>query len=328
MNQTDLVRYSQISPKALLSVLIAEYELKEPVTCRFFDSGVNDIYVVTANDKKYYLRLGMANRYQRNDYEEEVRILLMMQEHGIAVASPVIRKDGSYVWSVAAPEGERFAILLEEAKRNDAPKDFYLLGAMIATMHNVTDEQSPKVSRAALNREGLITAPLACLQPYLLHRTKEYENLKARAYELYDIASQTLRQETPQYGFCHGDLHSGNIFFADCKPVFIDFDCMGYGYRAYDLCIYAWNEAYSDKEYLTSKEWGMILSGYDSIRKMSQEEKELIPAFMAIRQVWLMGLHAQVMDINAGCCWFHDGYFTEQIGLFDRYYEMYYRMKT
>lgn len=117
----------------------------------------------------------------------------------------------------------------------------------------------------------------------------------------------------------YGDLHRGNVHFNGNKPTIFDFDCMGYGYRAYDICIYAWNESFHNQEYLNTDEWKSFLEGYESIRKLTEAEKECIPAFMALRQVWLMGLHADVMNRNAGCCWFQNDYFIRQMDAFRRY---------
>lgn len=62
--------------------------------------------------------------------------------------------------------------------------------------------------------------------------------------------------------------------------------------------------------------WNKYLEGYESVRKLRPEEKETIPAFAALRELWMMGLHADVMDRNAGCCWYQDDYFDYQIKIF------------
>jgi thiamine kinase-like enzyme len=38
-----------------------------------------------------------------------------------------------------------------------------------------------------------------------------------------------------EIGFCHGDFHGGNACQKDGSFTFYDFDCCGWGYRAYDL---------------------------------------------------------------------------------------------
>ena len=41
-----------------------------------------------------------------------------------------------------------------------------------------------------------------------------------------------------------------------------------------------------------------------------------IPAFAALRELWMIGLHAEVMEKNAGCCWYQDDYFDYQLKVF------------
>lgn len=45
---------------------------------------------------------------------------------------------------------------------------------------------------------------------------------------------------------------------------------------------------------------GKYLEGYESVRPLSREEKEAIPAFAALRELWMIGLHAEVMEKMRG----------------------------
>ena len=161
--------------------------------------------------------------------------------------------------------------------------------------------------------------PLICasnIRPFLADREQDFSFLKESAEKLAGYIKGKLPETAPVYGFCHGDVHSGNVFFAGDKPTLFDLDCMGYGWRAYDICVYAWNETFLDENYIEGSVWKKYLEGYESVRPLSAEEKETIPAFAALRQLWLMGLHADVMDRNAGCCWYQDDYFDSQIKMF------------
>jgi hypothetical protein len=54
-------------------------------------------------------------------------------------------------------------------------------------------------------------------------------------------------------------------YFTGDEPVIFDFDCMGYGWRAYDICVYAHNESFLDEEikyYKKNIHNGMIVFGY------------------------------------------------------------------
>ncbi|BCN31162.1 phosphotransferase enzyme family protein [Anaeromicropila herbilytica] len=317
------VRYSQLSPISLQEEIIRRYHFEHP-TCRFYDSGMNDIYLVKNGDDTLYLRISQTGMHELVDYEEEVDIINTLYENGITVAVPIKCADESYIWDINAPEGIRYAVLFEEAKKSpseDKVKSIYNLGKMIARMHEISDDKDFKVSRSPIDLNQLMKQPLDRIKYYLEHRQDDYKYLSESSEKLSKYIEQKLKKEQPIYGFCHGDIHSGNIFFEENEPMIFDFDCMGYGWRAYDICVFAWNESYENEHYCYSEEWKAFMDGYNSVRQLSESERDTINAFIALRQLWLMGLHADVMERNAGCCWYNDAYFDEQIRIFKIWYQ-------
>ncbi|MDF2538444.1 MAG: aminoglycoside phosphotransferase [Herbinix sp.] len=317
------VRYSQLKPEALKNELIKRYELEEPLSCRYFDDGLNAIYKVNAGEKVYYLRISLTGVHEKCDYEEEIFIINTLYKNSLRVAAPVIDKDGSYVWEIPAPEGKRYVVLFEEAKNvpsEDHIKKSYNLGQMLAKLHTISDEHNFKVSRTPIDLIQLAEKPLKLIHPYLVHRPDDYEYLRSSAEKLCGHISNNLNRNKPVYGYCHGDIHSGNVFFEGNNPTIFDFDCMGYGWRIYDISIFVWNETASDEKYIEKEPWKSFLEGYNSVRKLSDIELSSLPAFAALRELWLMGLHADVMELNAGCCWYNDDYFDYRMGLFKLWY--------
>jgi Ser/Thr protein kinase RdoA (MazF antagonist) len=249
---------------------------------------------------------------------------LLFARNDIGVAKPIPMTDGQYIWELEAPEGKRYGVLFEEAIQNktfDRMKKVKLIGEHLALIHQSADSNQLLISRKEYDFVALRDNPLHQIWPYLNHRLEDYRYLCEASERLVTYIENKISRTYPTYGFCHGDLHTGNVHFDGVRPAIFDFDCMGYGYRAYDICIYAWNESYREKDYLESEEWSGFLEGYESVRKLESEEKETMIPFIALRQLWLMGLHAEVMDKNAGCSWYNDDYFDEQIGIFKRFYE-------
>ena len=93
------------------------------------------------------------------------------------------------------------------------------------------------------------------------------------------------------YGLIHGDLHFYNIIRKDGKNQIFDFDDCGYGFYLYDLgCTLV---TYSrDLKKLTAC-W---LKGYEKIRRLTQEEKELLPMFILLRRIVRLGWLASHWD--------------------------------
>jgi Ser/Thr protein kinase RdoA (MazF antagonist) len=317
------VRYSQLDSNALKEELIHRYGFDQTLRCKMYDYGLNDIYIVKLDDIVYYLRVSLAGIHEKHDYEEEITSINTLYQNNIPVAAPVICKDGQYIWEINAPEGKRYAVLFEEAKKlpsNNNEKKAFNLGQTLARLHSVADINNFTVSRAPIDTIQLAKKPLKLIYPYLKHRQADYDFINTAAEKLCTYIEKNLSMEKPYYGYCHGDIHSGNVFFNGDNPVIFDFDCMGYGWRAYDICVFAWNETGGDENYIEKEPWKAFLDGYNSIRKLSETELEAINAFAALRELWLMGLHADVIERNAGCCWYNDGYFDFRLKLFKLWY--------
>lgn len=318
------VRYSLLNPDVLRDELIKRYDLEEPLSCNVFDSGLNDIYIVKSGKENYYLRISLTAVHERCDYEEELFIINTLSQNGIRVATPVCCRDSNYVWDINAPEGRRYAVLFTEAKKlpsDDNVKKTYNLGRMLAQIHSIADEKNFTVSRAPIDLLQLAKRPLEMIYPHLSHRLSDYEFLTNATEKLCRYVEDNLSTEEPYYGYCHGDIHSGNVFFEGDAPTVFDFDCMGYGWRAYDICVYAWNETSGDEKYIEKEPWNSFLDGYNTIRKLSEVELSSIPVFAALRDLWLMGLHSDVIKRNVGCSWYNDSYFDRRISIFKLWYE-------
>lgn len=318
------IRYSQFDSDSIKEFIVNQYDLKEPITCRFYDYGMNDIYIIHSRNDVYYLRISLANMHTEWDYEQEIHIINTLYENGIKVATPVRCKSGAYLNRLNAPEGTRYAVLFHEAKNQpskDSVSRTFQLGTMVAKMHSIADEKDFTMTRESLDLEALTTKPLKKLEVFLKNHQEDLEFLKNAARKLSDFVQAKFKLEQPYYGFCHGDIHTGNVFFEGDKPTIFDFDCMGYGFRMYDICVYAWNESFDNKEYLESEEWKAFLKGYNSIRQLNDLELSSISVFIALRELWLLGINADVMNRNAGCCWFNDNYISQQIDLFKLWYE-------
>jgi Ser/Thr protein kinase RdoA (MazF antagonist) len=318
------VRHSQLSPLALMGELKKRYNMNNLVSCRFYREGVNDTYIVKTSIENYFLRISPTGVYSRHDYEEELSIINTLCENGIRLALPVRCRDGSLIWEIDAPEGIRYATLFTEAKQapsKDETKMTYNLGSMVAQMHTIADEKKFVVSRAPIQLQQLAIRPLKLIQPYLSHRPEDYDFLYGAAEKLQSYVKSHFSYEKPYYGFCHGDIQSGNVFFEGEMPTIFDFDCMGYGWRAYDICVFVWNHTLNDGKYIESDDWKAFLDGYNSVRQLSDIEKASINDFAALRTLWVMGLQADLLERLADCCWYNDGYFDSRIRRFKLWYE-------
>lgn len=104
-----------------------------------------------------------------------------------------------------------------------------------------------------------------------------------------------LPKSQPIYGLCHGDLHKSNILsHSQGQLTLIDWDCVGIGWRAYDLSILRWSiwpavgkEGIGEPH--LSEIWYAYLNSYQRVRSLTKEEVAAIPYFVAIRHIRALG---------------------------------------
>jgi Ser/Thr protein kinase RdoA (MazF antagonist) len=81
------------------------YDIGPVRDCRFLKLGLNDSYVVSADGKRYVLRVYQYGWRTEADVRWEMDVLPRCRAAGVAVAAPIARSDSEFVWSVTAPEG-------------------------------------------------------------------------------------------------------------------------------------------------------------------------------------------------------------------------------
>jgi len=94
--------------------------------------------------------------------------------------------------------------------------------------------------------------------------------------ELVDMIT-SLDISGDQFGIIHSDQHSGNFHFVGNQPTIFDFEHCAYGWRAYELVM---TESMSDPQKAE------LFKGYESVRPLSKGEKDYIPVFAKLRELW------------------------------------------
>ena len=232
---------------------------------------------------------------------------------------PVPRKDGSLIHPVIAPEGIRYVALFTHAPGKepryeaDEEKEAYQYGKAVAKIHTATEKFQSPYQRFAIDLTHLLDRPLTSIQPLLTHRPADWQYVQTLAERLRNRLVG-LPLETLEQGFCHGDFHGGNAHLAqDDTVTFFDFDCCGWGWRAYDIAVFRWEARLSEKE---KERWPPFLHGYREKRHISESDLHATSDFVALRHFWLLGLHASNGCDTFGYGWMHDRYFDRAIKFF------------
>jgi Ser/Thr protein kinase RdoA (MazF antagonist) len=260
---------------------------------------MNDTYQIVAGAETFFLRISGHGWRSRDDIAAELAVIADLHARGVAVAPAMPREDRTSLASLAAPEGERFAVLFAEAPgapvRDITPRQARAYGQLAAALHTAADALPTRYHRFHLDERHLLDEPLRVIRAAMetVADGDDLVFLEAVA-ERVRHRLLTLPRTPTGYGLCHGDLHPANVRFdAAGKPTLFDFDCMGYGWRAYDLTVFLWN-AFGErrpKRWRQSR-WRAFLRGYREVRPLPEELDAVLPLFLVARQIWLMGLDA------------------------------------
>lgn len=310
------VNYSILSAQALATDVLPGYGIGDIVECSFFSTGFNDTYrVKTAQGGVYYLRVYRLRWRSLSDICYELDVLNHLHGKGISVARPLPHQNGKLVCGLLAPEGRRYAALFAEASGplisydQEADKIAFQYGQAVARLHNAAQGFASPHPRFHIDLDHLIDTPLKHIEPFLSPRADDWRFLQefAQAVRQRILA---LPANALEQGFCHGDLqgYHANVG-ADGTLTFFDFDCCGYGYRAYDLAVFRWCSRLKGQEQVW---WEPYLNGYRETRPLNDVDVLAIPLFVCARYIWHMGVHTQ-NAYDWGCGWLNDEYFDQKL---------------
>ncbi len=313
MSSVFPVTHSLLRAQSIVTDVLPLYSIAQPTSCTFLNFGLNDTYVVASPTDRYILRVYHAGWRAEEDILHELDVLAFLNDQGVPVSAPIPRTDGSFTHTVSAPEGPRTMALFSYAPGrfplipHEEQTDSYHFGQALARIHAATDTFQSPHRRFALDLDHLMEQPLAAIEPFLQHRSDDWNYLRGLANRLRERIERVPGGMLDQ-GFCHGDVHSGNARIGEDGTVtFFDFDCCGKGWRAYDLAVFRWHARLYGNE---QEQWPHFLWGYQEARHIGDEDIALTAIFVAVRLIWITGLHTSNGHIW-GIDYIHDYYFDQ-----------------
>ena len=297
MRNSFPVTASVLSPDALVREVLPGFAIGEVTDCKFFSGGFNHTYQVkTVDGRTYYLRAYRKQWRTIEDIRYELDVLNHLKHKGFPAAQPIPYNDGNYFCAIPAPEGLRYLALFTEAVGKEISYDqdpaqtARRYGQSVAQMHHALEDFSSPYSRFHLDMAHFIDQPLHHIEPLLSYRPEDWDYLRPFAgrlrQELLKLPASKLEQ-----GFCHGDLqgYHANVDSSGTLT-FFDFDCGGYGYRAYDLAVFLWCCRLEDAVDLR---WDAFLNAYRQSRRIGDLDVQAVGLFVCARYLWHIGVHTQ-----------------------------------
>ena len=191
---------------------------------------------------------------------------------------------------------------------------------MAGRLHNCADRLAREYDRWHLDEKYLVEEPLNQIGAYLQNRKKDFDYLSALGSELITELHRLVSKESPEYGLCHGDLHTGNARFdKNGRLTLFDFDSFGYGWRAIDIGVYHvsydWLNLSEETRREKDKFWEVFLEGYNTERSLSKNELRVAQLCLPIRHLELMRLTMQYWSPQIGVSWINNDYFDRHLRL-------------
>ncbi|MEK3876631.1 phosphotransferase enzyme family protein [Paenibacillus sp. FSL M7-0420] len=161
----------------------------------------------------------------------------------------------------------------EHAESSLPDEQLYAVGVMLAGMHEAGEQFVPSAE---------FTRPAWGADSF----RKEWDKLEKyhtamvsqASWALYQAAAIRILGEldamTPDpgsYGLIHGDLHGGNVVFAEGQPRAIDFGLCGYGFYLHDLAAALLE--------LSTEQRRSLIRGYSSVRVLEPDYERKLECF-------------------------------------------------
>ena len=291
--------YSRPSGQALQERVLSAYEIGAISFCKLWNPGLSDIYLVQTDEEKYILRVYSHGDHTQESVLFEIDALNHLYQKGVTVSVPLAKRDGSFVTSLNAIEGERYAVLFTYApggrfQRPSITKETYAYGRTIAQMHTAWDDFHSGHSGYLLDVDHWLDSPLKAFLPVIADRPSEVSFLLQLVTDLKQRLAM-LPLYALEQGVSHADLHGGNANITSEQIVTLyDFEGVGYGARVIDLAAFRWSVTRHKEDEI---HWQTFLDGYTSHRPVSELSMKAIPLFVVMRHIFLMGMYANRLDV-------------------------------
>ena len=231
----------------------------------------NTNYVIKTKRGKFILTI-FEKRVDAKDLPFFMKLMYSLSKLKIKCPEPVKSINGKHLIKLKNKHACIVSFLKGKDKRHLSPKDCYIVGKNIARLHNAS-------KKLKLYRKNALAVPK--LNKLLSSINKKIDKVQNNILSDMRNEYKTLRKTWPKNlnsGIIHCDLFIDNIFFYKRKYYgFIDFYFSANDFLAYELsiCINALCFNKKGRKYFLNKSKSTnLIKGYESIRKLNNNEKK------------------------------------------------------
>ena len=291
------VSHSTLDAGALAIELGGRYALSGDCVCRLVARGSNDLYRVECGNERYALRVSRAHHRTTAEIEYELELLAFLGGRAIPVPVPIPLSNKSFFFSVGAPEGERLIVMLSWIEGRPLDRQISVLeaeaaGRLLADIHLVANEFHTTTVKE-IDTVARITRQLQYLDRWLPHGTAGRGQFDHGMDAVSQFFVGNAAAALPR-GPTHGDFQFANVMKSADGPLWaIDFDDCGFDISVKDLITFEWR---ARLEQLQQEVIDAFLSGYESRRPLTGDERAALPMLRVARDLYLIVSYAAYID--------------------------------
>ena len=266
----------------------------------------NTVFRLDRSDgQQFALRIHRPGYHTLPELESELLWTRALVDAGIGAPVGVRTLDGPGYATIPTPDGESSravglvewvpgeivgAIIQSETDHGNIPEHFRQLGRIAAAMHNQAISWHPpaQFTRHAFDVPGYVgeTPFWGRFWDVPILTAGQRDVLSRVRAEIESILTE-YGKDRGTYSMIHADLHVNNFLIGEDGGLYvIDFDDAGFGWHQYDFATALFG--LEELPYFASLSEAMV-SGYREVRPLSDDAVSLIPLFLLIRRLVLIG---------------------------------------
>ncbi len=293
------VTTSTVSARHLGLFIQEKYGLSTATNCKLFRTGINHSYIVSDKDQQFVFRVYSLDWRSELEISEEIRLLNLLKENNLPVSCPLPAMDGNCIQKIQAPEGLRYGVLFSYAQgkkvRSFSNETIFHIGQLIAGIHKVTAQVQLK--RFDYNAHTLAALPYQYASQHFPETNEEMRFVK-RAGEVIKYVFANAETDNLRNGVVHLDMWYDNMHInSETDITIFDFDFCGNGWLLHDVAYFTMQLFHVEPDQHAYKEkLKAFFEGYESITKLSAEEKKLLPFSGLSIWIFYLGVQSQRFD--------------------------------
>lgn len=253
------------------------------------------VYIVEADSRKYILKI--YRPFNTHQAMQSINLISYLRSSGYPVVTIVPTQDAKMYIDIDTPEGQCVGILYDYIDGSDVDRvdDLQPIGEQVAWLHNLMDGYDGELKTHG--KEFFIDRYIDVLRE-LSYNSSCIDDFARYGDELWS------RIEGSSCGFCHGDIHTGNMFkMGDGSFTIFDFDVTSYSHSIIDVAILSdgsdFNRLESDALDKTRSMFDRFYRGYSKKRVLTDSDIAVIPSFVATRHYEIIATITECQGINS-----------------------------